>query len=189
MDFLIVLLVAVCVFCICFLVDRGFTKVFRSKKQHRSGLSVRLSKRFAAFGLATGVVGAAGVITGIPGNWPLIVGGIVLLVLGICLVIYYMSFGIFYDEDSFLLVSFGKKESVYSYKDIRAQQLYNSAGNIIIELQFADGRCVQLQSLMEGVYPFLDKAFAGWLRQTGRKQEDCGFHDPSQSCWFPPVEE
>ena len=27
-----------------------------------------------------------------------------------------------------------------------------------------------------------------WLEQTGRRQEDCGFYDPANSCWFPPVE-
>ena len=51
-----------------------------------------------------------------------------------------------------------------------------------------DGRTVQLQSAMDGVYPFMDKAFTMWLRQTGRRQEDCSFYDPQNSCWFPPVE-
>ena len=188
MDFIIVLLVALCVFALCFLVDKLFVKLFRSKKQHKSGLSVRLSKRFCAFGLIIGVIGIAGIFAGLPGNWPMIIGGGVLVALGICLIVYYMSFGIFYDDDGFILVSFGKKEAIYDYKDICAQQLFNSSGNIVIELHFVDGRTVQLQSVMDGVYPFLDKAFGSWLRQTGRKREDCDFHDPANSCWFPPVE-
>ena len=39
-----VLLVAAVVFGICFLADKGFTKIFRGQVQHRSGLSVRPNK-------------------------------------------------------------------------------------------------------------------------------------------------
>ena len=35
----------------------------------------------------------------------------------------------------------------------------------------------------------LDAAFAAWCAQTGRDPEKCDFHDPSQSLWFPTVEE
>ena len=57
------------------------------------------------------------------------------------------------------------------------------------ELYLKDGSTVSLQSTMDGVYPFLDTAFAGWCLQTGRDPESCDFHDPSKSLWFPPVEE
>ena len=62
-------------------------------------------------------------------------------------------------------------------------------GSIVVELHMADGSTVSLQSTMEGVYPFLDAAFAAWFAQTGRDPEKCDFHDPSQSLWFPTVEE
>ena len=32
-------------------------------------------------------------------------------------------------------------------------------------------------------------ACAGWCLQTGRDPRSCDFHDPSQSLWFPTVEE
>ena len=111
-----------------------------------------------------------------------------LVVTGIGLVVYYMSFGVFYDADGFLLTTFGKKSAAYAYKDIQSQQLYNNQGQILIELYLSDGNTVQLQSTMTEVYPFLDYAFEAWCRQTGRKKEDCPFYDPSNSCWFPPVE-
>ena len=38
---------------------------------------------------------------------------------------------------------------------------------------------------MDGVYPFMDTAFAGWCLETGRRMEDCDFYDPSKSWWFP----
>ena len=96
---------------------------------------------------------------------------------------------IFYDEDSFILTTFGKRSNTYRYNQIKAQQLYNAYGNIVIELHMGDGRTVQLQAGMEGVYPFLDKAFDGWLHQRGKKKEDCPYYDPENSCWFPPVED
>jgi len=189
MEFLAIALVAAVTFGLCFCVDKGFTKLFRGKSQHRSGLSVRLSKRYGSFGLILFILGIAALFTGLNSNsWLLIAGGILIAVLGICLVVYYMTFGVFYDEDSFILTTFGKKSTLYHYKDIKSQQLYNSYGNIIIELDMHDGRTVQLQSGMLGVYPFLDKAFAGWCQQKGLSEADCAFHDPDNSCWFPPRE-
>lgn len=188
MELISVLLIAAVTFGVCFLVDKGFTKAFRGKPQHRSGLSVRLNKRYGAVGLIVAFLGIAAVVTGPGTSWLLFGCGWVLIALGAALVVYYMTFGIFYDEDSFILTTFGKKSVIYQYGDIQSQQLYNSYGNVLIELHMRDGRAVQLQAGMEGVYPFLDKAFLGWLRQNGKRQEDCPFHDPSNSCWFPPME-
>lgn len=189
MEIVILLLVGVAVFGVCYLVDKGFTKVFRGKVQHTSGLSVRVSKRYGSIGLIIAVLGIAAVFSGAQEGGLLLAGGVVLIVIGICLVTYYMTFGIFYDEDSFILTTFGKRSTEYRYRDIKAQQLYNSYGNIVIELYMTDGRTVQLQSGMKGVYPFLDKAFEMWLQQTGRRREDCAFYDPDNSCWFPSLED
>ena len=189
MDFLIVIAVMAAAFGLFFLIDKGFTNLFRSKAQHKSGKSVRLHKRYGAFGLILFALGVAAVFAGLPSNLLLLIGGAVVLAVGIGLIVYYMSFGVFYDADSFILMTFGKKEKVYAYRDICTQQLFNSYGNIIIELNLSDGRSVHLHGNMEGTYPFMDAAFAGWLRQTGRKKEDCPFHDPANSCWFPGVEE
>lgn len=185
MEFIIILLVAALTFGLCYGVDKGFTRLFRSKAQHMSGLSVRLSKRYGSIGLILAVVGLAAVFTGLRDSALLIAGGVVLILVGICLVTYYMTFGVFYDEDGFILTTFGKKSTTYRYSDIQAQQLYTSYGSVVIELHMADQRAVQLQSTMNGVYPFLDHAFEGWLRQTGRVKEECSFHDPDNSCWFP----
>jgi hypothetical protein len=59
----------------------------------------------------------------------------------------------------------------------------------MVELHMADGSAVSLTSNMDGVYPFLDTAFAAWCRQTGRDPESCTFHDPSNHWWFPHGEE
>ena len=110
------------------------------------------------------------------------------VLLGLGLVTYYLSFGIFYDQRSFLYTTFGKRTREYQFGDIVSQQLYNSYGTILIELHMKDGSSVTVQSSTDGVYPFLDAAFAGWLEQTGKTEADCPFHDPANSVWFPPVE-
>lgn len=189
MEYIAVILVAAAVFGVCFLIDKGFTKLFRSQAQHMSGLSVRLSKRYGSIGLILFVLGIAGIFAGIGGGWFLIAGGALLAVMGIGLVVYYMTFGVFYDEETFLLTTFGKKSVSYRYSQIQNQQLYSSSGGTVIELYMTDGRAVTLQSGMTDVYPFLDKAFAGWCRQKGINPESCEFHDPDNSCWFPAVED
>lgn len=189
MDFIAVIIVAAVTFFVCFLLDRGFQKTFRGKAQHKTGLSVRLNKKYGAFGLIFIMLGVGAVFSGWGESWALTIGGGVVGLIGTGLVVYYMTFGVFYDEESFVLTTFGKKSKTYRFSDIQRQQLYNSYGNILIELQMTDGRTVQLQAGMLGVYPFLDKAFAGWCRQKGIRQEDCTFYDPQNSCWFPGEEE
>ena len=190
MEFIAIILVAAAVFGICYLVDKGFARAFRSKAQHRSGLAVRANKRYGIFGVILSALGVMSLCAGITDGAVLLVGGFIVLLMGLCLAVYYLSFGIFYDGESFLQSRFGKKDVTYFYRDIRGQKLYLiQGGNIVVELHMADGNVVSLQSAMDGVYPFLDTAFAGWCLQTGRDPQSCDFHDPSQSLWFPTVED
>lgn len=190
MTFFLILLIAAAVFGLCFAVDKAFTKLFRSKAQHHSGMAVRANKRYGLFGVILSVLGVMAVCVGISDGSVLLWGGIIVLLMGICLAVYYLSFGLFYDGETFLLSRFGQKEVTYRFDQIQGQKLYLvQGGNVIIELHMADGGTVSLQSTMDGVYPFLDTAFAAWCLQTGRDPESCQFHDPSQSLWFPTVEE
>lgn len=188
MGVVIVLIIAAVVFGVCFLIDKGFQKLFRSQAEHKSGKAVRLSKRHGAFGLIMILLGAAAVFSGLNSNWLMIVCGGVLILVGAGLAVYYVSCGIFYDTESFIVTSFGKHERKYYYKDIEKQQLYNNQGHLLIELHMTDGQSVHVQSTMPGAFDFMDYAYSAWLRQTGRREEDCPFHDPANSCWFPPVE-
>ena len=187
--YIALLIVILAVFGICYLVDKGFAKLFRGRVQHLSGLSVRLNKRFGSFGLIIALLGIGGLFAGLPGNLLLIVGGSLLIVTGTGMVVYYMSFGIYYDSESFLYATFGKKTMEYRFADIQSQLLYTSAGGVIVELHLSDGRAIQLQPSMSGGYEFLDKAFAAWREQTGKTLEECDFHDPANSCWFPPAKQ
>lgn len=186
MSVIAILIVAALIFGLCFLVDKGFQKLFRSKAQHRSGKAVRASKRYGVIGVILTVLGVAGITNG----GGLLIMGAIVAVLGAAMCVYYLSFGIFYDDESFLVSVVFKKNRTYSYGQIKAQQLYLvSGGNVIVELHMENGETVSVQSLMEGAYPFLDHAFSRWCAQKGLEPEGCDFHDPSQSCWFPPVGE
>lgn len=190
MELIGILLVAAVVLGLCYLIDKAFTKAFRSKAQHRSGLAVRANKRYGIFGVILSVLGILGFFTGLTDGPVLLVGGIIVLLMGLGLAVHYLSFGIFYDGESFLLSRFGKKDREYRYQDIQGQRLYViQGGTILVELYMADGSTVSVQSSMDGAYPFLDAAFAAWCRQTGRNPENCEFHDPSQSLWFPTMED
>lgn len=183
------IVVMAAVFGVCFLVDKGFTKLFRSKAQHASGKSVRLNKKFGSIGLIVAVLGTGAIFAGFNQNWALAIGGAVLVLLGVGMIVYYMSFGVYYDQDSFILTTFGRKTVTYRFADITSQQLYVVATGVLIELYLRDGKTLQLQPGMTGVGCFMKSAFAGWLEQTGRKLEDCDFYDPDNSCWFPPAAE
>ena len=190
MEIVIVLAVVALTFGVCFLFDKGFEKLFRNQAQHRSGLSVRLNKRYAAFGAILFALGMAAIFTGLENGWVLIAGGAIIVAMGAALVVYYATFGIFYDDDSFILTTFGRKSNTYRYADIKGQRLYLvQGGSVLVELHMTDGRAVTLQSAMVGVYPFLDHAFYAWCSQTGQDLADCGFHDPANHLWFPTMED
>ena len=183
-----VLIVIVATFLICWLADKGFQKMFRSKPQHTSGKAVRLGKFYSLGGLILSLLGVLAILTGIGTSVLLVVGGVIVLATGIFLIVYFLAFGIFYDSDTFLITGIGKKSNTYHYRDIEKQQLYNNRGNTLIELHMKDGTSVQVQTGMSNAYAFLDTAFAGWCAQRGIKKEECAFYDPDNSCWFPPVE-
>ena len=186
---ILILLVAAAVFGVCFLVDKAFARLFRSKAQHRSGKAVRANKRYGLFGVIVLVLGIMAICVGASDDSALLWGGIVVALMGAALAVYYLSFGVFYDGETMLVSRFGKKDVVYRFSDIVGQKLYLvQGGNVIVELHMTDGGVVSLQSTMEGVYPFLDKAFYCWCAQKGMDPDGCDFHDPDNSLWFPSVE-
>ena len=186
MQAIVILLIAALVFAICWGVDKLFTGLFRSKAQHRSGLAVRASKRYGIFGVMFSVLGILGIITGMVGEQVLLWAGVVVLLMGIGLAVHYLSYGIFYDGESFLLCRFGRRSQEHRYSEIVSQKLYViTGGSTVIELTLTDGSTVSVHSTMEGVYPFMDTAFAGWCLETGHEMDQCDFYDPSKSWWFP----
>ena len=190
MNLILTIFVAAAVFGLCLLADKIFTRKFRSKAQHNSGLAVRVNKRYGVFGVGLSALGVLSIAVGVRSGVALLLGGIVVLIMGVCLSVYYLTHGIFYDGESFLVASFRKEDRIYAHSSILEQKLFLvQGGNVIIELYLQDGSSVSLQSSMDGVYLFLDTAFAGWCIQKGIDPQTCVFHDPSKSWWFPHEEE
>ena len=190
MQFFLTLLIAAAVFGVCYVIDKGFTKLFRSKAQHMSGLAVRAPKKYGIFGTGLILLGIFAIVAGVTNGLVLLIGGVLVLLMGAGLAWYYLGYGIFYDGESFLFSYPLKKDRTYAYREIVGQKLYLvQGGNVVVELHMEDGSSVSVQSVMDGVYPFLDTAFAGWCLATGRDPQDCDFHDPANSLWFPTVEE
>ena len=189
MEWIATLIIAAIVFGLCFLVDKGFTRVFRGQQQHRSGTAVRLNKRYGSIGLIVAVLGIACLFAAPDQGAILWIAGPILVLGGGALVAWYLSFGVYYDAEAFLVTNLFKKTRRYTYDQIKAQQLFTASGNVIIELHLLDGTAVQLQGNMDGTYAFMEFAFHRWLDATGRFKSDCTFYAPDQSCWFPPVEE
>ena len=141
---------------------------------------------YSIAGVLLSVLGVIAMVNGAVENNILLYGGLLVLLVGVSLCIYHLSFGIFYDEDSFVYTAFGKKDITYRYRDILTQKLYViTGGSIVVELHMTDGKAVSVQSNMNGAYPFLDAAFSGWCRQKGVEPESCQFHDPANHLWFP----
>ena len=185
------LLIIAATFGVMFLLDRGLTKLFRSRNQHRSGTAVRLKKHYGILSLALMALGALGIVTYFTDRTlTLLVGGLLTLPGGALLGIYYLTHGIFYDDDSFLYVSFGNRSREYRYADIAAQKLYEiQGGTLLVELHMADGSAVSVQGTMEGAYDFLSKAAHARMRQLGLNSHECDWFDEAAGRWFPPVED
>ena len=102
MQFVCTLLIAAAVFGICYAVDKGFTRLFRSKAQHMSGLAVRAPKKYGIFGVGLSALGVLAIAAGATSGTVLLIGGILVLLMGLGLAWYYLGYGIFYDGESFL---------------------------------------------------------------------------------------
>lgn len=187
MQWIIVLLVVAATFGCCYLLDKGFTRMFRNTDQHKSGLSVRPAKRYFLIGLGLCLLGIMAILSGISGNGKMLLyGGIAVLLFGGVVLAYYAGTGIYYNEDGFVVAALGKKNRTYRFSDITSQSLYLIQGGAIsLELHLEQGGSISVNSVMEGMYPFLDHAFAAWCRQKEMEPENCEFHDPSQCVWFP----
>jgi hypothetical protein len=184
-----ILILAAITFGVCFAADKGFQGMFRNAPQHMDGRSVRLHRWVGLAGLALVLLGVFGIMAGIPADWLLLAGGGLLTAIGLALCVYYLTFGIYYDGESFVYMSFGKKSATFLFGQIAAQQLYITQGKVLVELHMEDGRVVQLQAGLTGRDEFMDQAFNGWLKQKGLQKEACSFYDPDNNCWFPPLEE
>lgn len=185
-----ILIVAALTFGAMYLLDTGFQKLFRSQDQHRSGTAVRLAKGYGIASVALLLLAVLCLIQFInEGETLMLVGTVCVGLMGGGLGAYYLTTGVFYDDESFLYTTLGKKQRTYRYGQITGQKLYVlQGGNYLVELYMDDGTTVSIQTSMPGAYDFLDKACHARFRQLGVNSFECDWFDEGQSCWFPPVE-
>ena len=171
--------------------DKGLTRRFRSREQHHSGTAVRLKKHYGILSLAMMILGVLGVLPFFfDGNVILLLGGLLVAPGGAVLGIYYLTHGIFYDNDTFLSTTFGNRSVTYRYADIRAQKLYEiQGGTLLVELHMENGKTVSVQTSMEGAPSFLDKAAHARMRQLGLNSHECAWFDETKGQWIPPLED
>ena len=185
------LIVAALTFGALFLLDKAFTKIFRNQSQHHSGTAVRLKKGYGVASVLLCVVAVLCLMQfGSGGERLMLACAVILIVTGLGLGAYYLSHGVFYDDESFLFTTLGKKGVTYRYADITAQKLYVlQGGSYLVDLYMTDGSNVSIQTSMPGAYDFLDKACHARFRQLGINSAECGWFDENNSCWFPPKED
>lgn len=185
------LLIAAAMFGVIYLIDKGLTRLLRSREQHRSGTAVRLKKGYGVAALVLMLLGVLALMQYAAEKSGLfLLCGLVILPTGALLGIYYLTHGVFYDDETFLYTTFGTKSVTYRYRDIRGQKLYViQGGGYVVELYMQDGKTVSIQTGMEGALTFLDKAAHARMRQLGLNSHECAWFDETKSCWFPPVEE
>ena len=142
------LFLAALVFGACFLVDKGFSRLFRGRKEHRSGLSVKHNKRAALFGLVLAVLGIAGILAGIGSSLGLLILSVVVLLMAAALIVYYLSFGIYYDAEGKILYDTENGTPVraqdsngnYKTEDYKEEDLLKIEQNIeLLASQITDG--------------------------------------------------
>ena len=185
------ILVIAATFGVMYLLDKGLTKLFRSREQHSSGTAVRLKKHYGIMSIALMILGVLGIMAFFTdGSAFLLLGGILLIPGGALLGIYYMTHGIFYNDDGFLHTTFGNRSESYRYGDIRGQKLYViQGGSYLVELYMEGGKSVSVQTSMPGAMDFLDKAAHARMRQKGLNSHECDWFDESRGQWFPEVED
>ena len=171
--------------------DKLFTRIFRNQAQHHSGTAVRLKKGYGVAAVFLCVLAVLCLMQYILNQEMLmLICFVALMIMGGGLGAYYLNHGVFYDDETFLFTTLGKKGVTYRYADITGQKLYLlQGGGYIVELYMAQGGTVNIQTSMPGAYAFLDKACHARFRQLGINSFECDWFDETQSCWFPPVEE
>ena len=182
-----VLLAILCglVFLVCFLIDT-LVKRLRPKTELEKGkLVVRLPRRSAIFGVLLLFFPLVVVLFFMPegGSVIISVGCAVSAVLGIVLLVSYFSFAIWYDDETFLYKSFRHKKTLYHYSQIKGQRSLLTRGGDNTILFVADDE-INLYSAMQGLGPFLSKAFYKWC-QCKSIEPSSVENNPSMLTWFP----
>ena len=185
-----VLLAALCalVFLVCFLIDKLFSLIFPRSKTEKSGNVVRLPRRNAVAGILLIFVPLVVLLFFIPegGDTLMTVGCVIAIVLGLILLVSYLSFAIYYDDEGFVYKDLRRKKTAYHYSQIKGQRSVMTRSGINSILFVADDE-INVYSTMQNLNAFLNKAFYKWCAVKNIDPASVE-NNPRMFTWFPDPE-
>lgn len=184
MPFLGIAIVCALVFLICFGIDKLVQRLFPKTELEKGKNVVRPARRSAVFGVILTFAAVAVTVFRISKEPDvlLLLGCAVAFILGVILLVSYFSFAIYYDNESFLYRSYGRKRE-FHYGQIRGQRTLMTRGGYNAVL-FVDDTEIDLYSSMQNVNVFLGKAFYRWCEQKGIDPNSVE-NNPRMMSWFP----
>lgn len=181
-----VLLIAV-IFGLVALVDLVLGKLFPKSKTRQQGKAVRAPRYSFILGILITLLCIIGLLFYTDAD-PFLRGGMIsAMVLGIYMVVNYIRFGIFYDDEGFEYRTLTKQSRYYRYGDITGQRSFLARSGLNVSL-LAKGDEIPLNGAMQGVAEFMSHAFFAWCRETERNPDAMEF-DPSTLSYFPTPEQ
>lgn len=181
---LYVLLIAV-IFGLVALVDFLLGKLFPKSKTQKQGKAVRMPRYSFILGILVTLLCIIGLLFYTEADLFLRLGMAAALLIGVYIVVNYVRFGIFYDEEGFEFRTLTKKAKYYRYADITGQRSFLARSGLNVAL-LAAGDEIPLNGSMKGLSDFMNHAFFAWCRETGR-DPDGQDYDPATLRYFPEI--
>lgn len=184
-----VLLIAFCgiIFLLCFLIDKLFQKIFPRSETEKRGQVVRLPRRNAVTSIILIFVAVSVLLFLMPegGDTLMLVGCIVAIIMGVIILVNYLGFAIYFDDEGFVYKDLRRKKTAYRYSQIRGQRSVQTRSGINSTLFVADDE-INVYSSMQNLNTFLSKAFYQWCKV---KQIDPATieNNPRMFTWFPDI--
>ena len=187
MQYVAPLVLCALVFFLCWCIDTLVKKLFPKKPQQYSGRAVRLPRLSSILGIGLTFLSFVALLF----YWEefstvVRIACLLTLALGAGLLVQYLSFAVYYDEDGFVYRSLGKKAKTYAYGDIRGQRSILSRSGVVSSLYVGEDE-LQLTSSMKGLNEFLKFAFRRWCEETGTDPESVENH-PQYLTYFPELQ-
>lgn len=187
MKYILYLLLIAVIFGLVALVDFIFGKLFPKSKTQTHGKTVRMPRYSFIVGILIAILCIIGLLFYTEADLFLRIGMVAAMVMGSYMVVNYIRFGIFYDEDGFEFRTLTKKARHYRYADITGQRSFLARSGLNTSLIVA-GDEIPLNGAMNGLPEFMSHAFFAWCRETDRNPDEQEY-DPTTLRYFPQPED
>ena len=184
---LYILLIAV-IFGIIALLDKLAKAIFPGLRGDDGKAVVRQPRYAPILGLLFALLGLVCLLWVPMGEETLLwCGGLVALLIGVYVLVSFLRFGIFYDEEGFTFRTLTKAAKTYRYTDITGQRSFVAKSGLNTTL-YVGGDEIPLNGSMQGISAFLRKAFYRWCEARGL-DPDSVQTDPATLTYFPEPDE